>query len=48
MASTRVGTLEDEVAMLKGIVRERDKALLGIDREIEVLRAAVHNKDEAL
>jgi chromosome segregation ATPase len=48
MASACVGTLEDEVAMLKGTVRERDKALSGTGREIETLRAAVHDKDEAL
>jgi chromosome segregation ATPase len=48
MASTRVGTLEDEVATLKGTVRERDEALSGTGREIEVLRATVHDKDEAL
>jgi hypothetical protein len=33
---------------LKGTVRERDEALSGPDREIEVLRAVVHDKDEAL
>jgi hypothetical protein len=48
MASTRVGTLEDEVATLKGTVRERDEALSGIGREIETLRAAVCDKDKAL
>jgi hypothetical protein len=48
MAFARVGTLEDEVVMLKGTVRERDEALLGTGREIETLRAAVHDKDEAL
>jgi hypothetical protein len=48
MASARIGTLEDEVAMLKGMIRERDEALSGTSREIETLRAAVHDKDEAL
>jgi hypothetical protein len=33
---------------LKGTVRERDEALSGTGREIEVLKAAVHDKDEAL
>jgi chromosome segregation ATPase len=48
MASARVGTLEDKVATLKGMVRERDEALSGTGREIEALRAAVCDKDEAL
>jgi chromosome segregation ATPase len=48
MASTRIGTLENEVVTLKGMVRERDEALSGTVREIETLRAAVHDKDEAL
>jgi chromosome segregation ATPase len=48
MASARVRTLEDEVVTLKGTVRERDEVLLGTGREIEALRAAVHDKDEAL
>jgi chromosome segregation ATPase len=48
MASAHVGTLEDEVATLKGMVRERDEALLGTGQEIEALRATVHDKDEAL
>jgi chromosome segregation ATPase len=48
MASARVETLEDEVAMLKVIVRERDEALSGTGWEIEVLRAAIYDKDEAL
>jgi hypothetical protein len=33
---------------LKGTVRERDEALSGTGREIETLRAAVRDKDEAL
>jgi chromosome segregation ATPase len=48
MAFARVRTLEDEVVTLKGTVQERDEALLGTSWEIEVLRAAVHDKDEAL
>jgi hypothetical protein len=48
MASARIRTLEDEVVMLKGTVRERDEALSGTGREIEALRVAVHDKDEAL
>jgi chromosome segregation ATPase len=48
MESTRVGTLEDKVATLKGMVQERDEALSGTGREIEALRVTVHDKDEAL
>jgi uncharacterized protein (UPF0335 family) len=48
MASSRVGTLENEVATLKGTVRERDEALSGTGWEIETLRATVRDKDEAL
>jgi chromosome segregation ATPase len=48
MASAGVRTLEDEVVMLKGTVRERDEALSGTDRKIEVLKVAVLDKDEAL
>jgi predicted nucleic acid-binding Zn-ribbon protein len=48
MASARVGTLEDEVATLMGLVRERDEALSGTSREIEALRVMVRDKDEAL
>jgi hypothetical protein len=48
MAFARVGTLESEVATLKGMVRERDEALSGTGREIEMLRATIRDKDEAL
>jgi hypothetical protein len=48
MASARIRTLEDEVVTLKGIVRERDEAPSGTGREIEVLKAVVHDKYEAL
>jgi chromosome segregation ATPase len=48
MASARIRTLEDEIVTLKGTVRERDEALSGTGREIEALRVAVHDKDEAL
>jgi chromosome segregation ATPase len=37
MASAHVGTLEDEVATLKGTVRERDDALSGTGQKIETL-----------
>jgi hypothetical protein len=48
MASARVRTLENEVVTLKGTVRKRDEAVSGTGREIELLRATVHDKDEAL
>jgi uncharacterized protein (UPF0335 family) len=48
MTSARVRTLENEVATLKGTVRERDEALSGTGREIKMLRATVRDKDEAL
>jgi hypothetical protein len=48
MASTHVRTLESKVVTLSGAVRERDEALSGIGREVEVLRAALHDRDEAL
>jgi chromosome segregation ATPase len=48
MASARVRTLEGEVVTLKGTVRERDEALSSTGREVEALRVAVHDKDEAL
>jgi chromosome segregation ATPase len=48
MASAHVGTLKEEVATLKGTVRERDETLLGTGREIETLRVTVRDKDEAL
>jgi chromosome segregation ATPase len=48
MASARVGALENEAVTLKGTVRERDEALSGTGREIEMLRATVRDKDEAL
>jgi hypothetical protein len=35
MASARVRTLEDEVVMLMGMVRERDEALSGASPEVE-------------
>jgi hypothetical protein len=34
--------------MLKETIRERDEALSGTGREIKMLRATVHDKDEAL
>jgi chromosome segregation ATPase len=48
MAFAHVGTMKDEVEALKGTVRERDEALLGTGQEIEMLRAAVRDKDGAL
>jgi hypothetical protein len=48
MASTHVRTLESEVVTLSGTVRERDEALSGVGREVEVLRVALHDRDEAL
>jgi hypothetical protein len=48
MASARVRILESEVVTLSGIVRERDDALSGTGREVEVLRATLHDRDEAL
>jgi hypothetical protein len=48
MASVHVRTLEDEVVTLKGMVRERNEALSGAGQEIEVLRATIHDRDEAL
>jgi chromosome segregation ATPase len=48
MASARVGTLENEVATLKGTVQERDEALSGTGREIETLRATIRDKGKAL
>jgi chromosome segregation ATPase len=46
--STRIGALKDEVAMLSGVVWERDEALSNANRDIEMLRATVRDKDEAL
>jgi hypothetical protein len=48
MASAHVRTLESEVATLSGMVRERDEALSGTGQEVEVLRAVLHDRDEAL
>jgi hypothetical protein len=48
MAFARVRTLENEVVTLSGTVRERDEALSGAGREVEVLRVALHDRDEAL
>jgi hypothetical protein len=48
MASACVRTLESEVVTLLGTVRERDEALSGAGREVEALRAALHDRDEAL
>jgi chromosome segregation ATPase len=48
IASARIRTLESEVVTLSGTVRERDEALSGAGREVEVLRAALHDRDKAL
>jgi chromosome segregation ATPase len=48
MASAHVRTLENEVVTLSRVVQERDEALSGVGRELEVLRAALHDRDEAL
>jgi chromosome segregation ATPase len=48
LVSTHVGSLTEEVEMLKGTIQERDEALSGTGQEIETLRATVHDKDEAL
>jgi chromosome segregation ATPase len=48
MASAHVRTLENEVVTLSGAVRERDEALSGASRELEVLRAALRDRDDAL
>jgi hypothetical protein len=48
LASAHVGTLTEEVEMLKETIRERDEALSGTGWEIETLRVIVHDKDEAL
>jgi chromosome segregation ATPase len=47
-ASARIRTLESEVVALSGAVRERDEALSGAGRELEVLRAVLHDRDKAL
>jgi chromosome segregation ATPase len=48
LVSAHVGTLKNKVMTLKGTIRERDEALSGTGREIETLRATVHDKGEAL
>jgi hypothetical protein len=37
-----------EVVALKETVRARDEALSGTSREIEALRATIHDRDEVL
>jgi hypothetical protein len=48
LVSARLETLQDEVMALKEIVRARDEALSGTGREIEALRATIHDRDEVL
>jgi hypothetical protein len=46
--SARAKTLKNVVTTLKETVRERDEALSGTGREIEMLRVTVYDRDEAL
>jgi chromosome segregation ATPase len=48
LVSTRSETLKDKVIALKETVRARDEALSATGREIETLRAIVHDRDDAL
>jgi chromosome segregation ATPase len=48
LVSARVETLESEVVTLKETIQSRDETLSGTDREIETLRAIIHDRDEAL
>jgi chromosome segregation ATPase len=48
LVSARLESLQSEVVMLKETIRVRDEALSGTGREIETLRAIVHDRDEAL
>jgi septal ring factor EnvC (AmiA/AmiB activator) len=48
LVSARLETLQNEVVALKEIVRARDEALLGTGREVEVLRATIHDRDKVL
>jgi hypothetical protein len=41
MVSARVGTLEDEVTTLKGMIRERDEVLRAVEKAHEELRDEV-------
>jgi hypothetical protein len=46
--SARSKTLKDEVIALKETVRARDEDLSATGREIETLRAIVHDRDDFL
>jgi chromosome segregation ATPase len=46
--TARFGALTDEVVALSGAVQEKDAALLNARQEIETLRAAVRDRDDAL
>jgi hypothetical protein len=48
LAFARVGTLAKEVETLKDTIRKRDESLSGTGQEIKMLRATVHDKNEAL
>jgi chromosome segregation ATPase len=48
LVSARLETLKNEVVAFKEIIRVRDEALPGTNRGIEMLRAIVHDRDEAL
>jgi chromosome segregation ATPase len=48
LVSARLETLKNEVVALKETIRARDEALSGIGRDIETLRAIIHDRDEAL
>jgi chromosome segregation ATPase len=43
----RLKTLNNKVVALKETIQARDEALSGTDREIETLRATIHDRDEA-
>jgi hypothetical protein len=46
--TARYGALKDEIAALSGAIQEKDAALLNACQEIEMLRAAVRDRDDAL
>jgi chromosome segregation ATPase len=48
LVSARFETLKNEVVTFKETVRARNEALSGTGREIEALRATIHDRDEAL
>jgi septal ring factor EnvC (AmiA/AmiB activator) len=46
--SAHLETLQNEVVALKETIRARDEALSGTGREVEVLRATIHDRDKVL